>query len=324
MNKLQEIIQNLKSDHVCIQTHQFPDPDAISCAYALQELLKEFHITSEIYYGGMIDKVSSQLLVQYLGVKMKHTDEADATQVFENVIYIDSQSGNANSSILTGKNLFCIDHHQSFNDNGYIVQDIRPNYGACATIMTGYYVENHVPITEKVATGLVYGIQIDTNLFTRGIVSEDIEAFQVLFPLCDQDFLHSIYYTRYDRKGIAAYAYSFTHMEFINEICFVDVGSDCPDSLAATISDFAIAIEGVAVSLVYTKKADGIKFSMRSISPQYDTGILIYGLLHGLGVGGGHSMMAGGFAPYKEGMDADQLMKQIKEKLVVLVDKTCR
>lgn len=40
MNYLEEIIANISGDRVYIQTHNFPDPDAIACAYGLFELLK--------------------------------------------------------------------------------------------------------------------------------------------------------------------------------------------------------------------------------------------------------------------------------------------
>ena len=40
MNCLEEIIANISTKRVFIQTHNFPDPDAMACAYGLFELLK--------------------------------------------------------------------------------------------------------------------------------------------------------------------------------------------------------------------------------------------------------------------------------------------
>ena len=48
MTRLDEIIQQINRKHVYIQTHNFPDPDAIASAYGLQELLKSRGIASTI------------------------------------------------------------------------------------------------------------------------------------------------------------------------------------------------------------------------------------------------------------------------------------
>ena len=43
--------------------------------------------------------------------------------------------------------------------------------------------------------------------------------------------------------------------------------------------------------------ADGVKFSVRSERPDVDAGKLVSEALFGLGRGGGHATMAGGFVP---------------------------
>ena len=40
MTKLDELVTQINRKHVYIQTHNFPDPDAIASAFGLQELLK--------------------------------------------------------------------------------------------------------------------------------------------------------------------------------------------------------------------------------------------------------------------------------------------
>lgn len=50
MNCLEEVIASISTERVFIQTHNFPDPDAIACAYGLSELLKAKGIDAEICY----------------------------------------------------------------------------------------------------------------------------------------------------------------------------------------------------------------------------------------------------------------------------------
>ena len=50
MTKLQELLKQINRKHVYIQTHNFPDPDAIASALGIQELLKRNGISSTICY----------------------------------------------------------------------------------------------------------------------------------------------------------------------------------------------------------------------------------------------------------------------------------
>lgn len=45
-----DLVELLKGHKTYLQTHNFPDPDAIACAYGLSELLKAKGIDAEICY----------------------------------------------------------------------------------------------------------------------------------------------------------------------------------------------------------------------------------------------------------------------------------
>jgi nanoRNase/pAp phosphatase (c-di-AMP/oligoRNAs hydrolase) len=65
--------------------------------------------------------------------------------------------------------------------------------------------------------------------------------------------------------------------------------------LVAIISDFILSLDVVDVAIVYSINADGLKFSVRSERKDVDAGKLIFNALSGIGTGGGHAAMAGGF-----------------------------
>ena len=44
MSNLKDIISNITSSRVFIQTHDFPDPDAIASAFGLKSLLETYNI----------------------------------------------------------------------------------------------------------------------------------------------------------------------------------------------------------------------------------------------------------------------------------------
>ena len=53
MSKITDLIELCQGHSVYIQTHNFPDPDAIATAFGLQKLLEEYGITSSLMTEGL-------------------------------------------------------------------------------------------------------------------------------------------------------------------------------------------------------------------------------------------------------------------------------
>ena len=58
--------------------------------------------------------------------------------------------------------------------------------------MTKYLLEQRVPLAEKVATALLYGIETEVTGFPREASPADDEALIQLYPLADKDLLAQI------------------------------------------------------------------------------------------------------------------------------------
>ena len=69
MNPL-TLISILKNHTVFIQAHNFPDPDAISSAFGLQQFLAYYGIESSLCYDGRIDRLSSKKMLDTFGITM--------------------------------------------------------------------------------------------------------------------------------------------------------------------------------------------------------------------------------------------------------------
>lgn len=53
-------LQALQAEtHIYIQTHDFPDHDAVAAAYGLQQLLLNYKIRTRIIYAGSLERVSA-------------------------------------------------------------------------------------------------------------------------------------------------------------------------------------------------------------------------------------------------------------------------
>ena len=80
-------------------------------------------------------------------------------------------------------------------------------------------------------------------------------------------------------------------------MCFAYIPFDCPDALIGMVSDFILALSEINFSVIYALRKDGVKISVRSNLSALDAGKITDSALAGLGNGGGHASMAGGFVP---------------------------
>lgn len=319
MTKLDELLKEINREHVYIQTHNFPDPDAIASAYGLQCLLKHRGICSTICYKGKIDRYSTEKLREMMQIEFLNIEDLEAVLTEEDeVILVDAQKGNSNIINMTGDEIICIDHHPRNDMFQYRFEDIRPEIGACATMIAQYFFENHVPMDEKIATALTYGIRIDTNNLSRGVSKLDFEMIYRMYDLCDYEIIHILENSNLCFEDLVAYSKAISSIEVYDNVSFADTGDDCP--VIANISDFMLALKEVSFSVVYSRKEGGIKLSVRSEKVSLDAGKIVGKALEGIGNGGGHAAMAGGFVPFSGSeQEAVVLLDAIKERFVSVI-----
>ena len=294
MGKWNELIALCQGRFVYIQTHNFPDPDAIASAYGLQKLLEAHGIDSALCYDGRIDKLSASKMLDTFRIQMLPYEElAERMQESDWIVYVDSQKHAGNVTDFIGNEVACIDHHPTFVPMDYLYEDIRIT-GACATLIAEYYAQSGLKPDSDTATALLYGLKMDTLQFTRGVTELDIAMFAFLFPLCDQEKLADLERNNMEFSDLKAYGAAIESIELYDKIGFSYIPFSCPDALIAILSDFILALIEVDVAVVFSIRKDGVKLSVRSEDPDVHAGDLLHDALEGIGSGGGHAAMGGG------------------------------
>lgn len=317
MFKLEELLANIYGKHVFIQTHNFPDPDAISSAYGMKKLLETKGIKSTICYKGKIDRYAMLRFIEYLDTVVINMDDLSYMKGSDEIILVDGQKGNTNLVDLIGNEVICIDHHPTFEQVDYRYADIRPEIGACASIVASYFFETNTPIDEKTATALIYGIKVDTANLSRGVSKMDLDMFYRLYWMGNHEVLNKLERSEIQFDDLKAYANAIRSIKIFDNISIAHTGENCPEPLIASISDFMLALSEIDCSIVYSIRKDGIKLSIRSCDASIDSGNLANIALRGIGSGGGHATMAGGFVPYPEEMKSLELfVQQIEERFM--------
>lgn len=297
MNRLKELVALCQGHPVYIQTHNFPDPDAIASAFGLQRLLELYGIRSVLCYDGRIDKLSASKMLEIFNIEMVSYDSLESKmRETDRIICVDSQKHAGNVTDFKGDEVACIDHHPTFVQIEYQYQDIRIT-GACATLIAEYYELSGQEPDRDVATALLYGLKMDTLQFARGVTELDIKMFGFLFPRCDQEKLAYLERNNMEFADLKAYGAAISDIELYDKVGFSCIPFSCPDALIAIISDFILALIEVEVAIVFSFREDGVKLSVRSEDPNIHAGNLLHAALESIGDGGGHASMGGGLIP---------------------------
>lgn len=303
MKDLKKLIEIASDGRIFIQTHNYPDPDAIASAFGLQKLLEHYGIKSTICYDGTAEKLSALTMLSNFGIEMVPISDITDMCETDKIITVDAQKYNSNLTDLIGEEIACIDHHPTIFDCDYSYRDVRI-VGACASLITEYFIDNHIPLERSVASALLYGIKMDTADFSRGVTHLDVQMYGKLFPHADNDLLDRMKINTLEFADLKAYGSAIESISVFENVGYAFIPFECPDALIAMISDFILALDVIEFSVVYAKKIDGYKFSVRSELPEYHAGKIIQYALQDIGSGGGHARMAGGFAKLPSGDDA--------------------
>jgi len=321
--KLDILVDILKDapDEVFIQPHNVPDPDAIASSLGIFYLLSQRGIKKlGIVYDQEIEKANSLRMLELFNVPVVRAADASTLGEEDWAVLVDAQKGNANITDLPTDEVAVIDHHEYRGNMGYRFEDVRPNVGACSSIVAEWFFENNIEPPKIIATALLYGIFMDTDNLTRGASDFDINMFYKLYSLSDIDLIVELKGNEISVKDLELYAEAFKTVEIYDELAFLRL-SNVNDSLLGAAGDIVVSVAGVRIVVAYSVRDKGIKFSVRSTSDKVLANDLIRCIVEDFGVGGGHNNMAGGFIPAENLNAARVLDTFVKHRAISFYEK---
>lgn len=311
-----KLIELLKGHKVYIQTHNFPDPDAMASGLGLQVFLEYYGIKSTMCYDGKIEKLNTKRMLEVFDFQIYNIKDIPDMKEGDYIVTVDAQKFNANITDFPGDEVACIDHHPTFVACDYKYKDVRIT-GSCATLIAQYFKESGTPMDSNTATALLYGMRIDTNNLSRGVTELDIEMYAYLYHYLDEEKLSMVNSSNMELADLKAYGAAISNIKIYNNIGFAEIPFDCPDALIAMVSDFILDLNVVEFAVVFADREDGLKLSIRSELLTLDAGQIVAKAVEGIGSGGGHALMAGGFIPRENIDKMDHLRRyEIEQRFI--------
>jgi nanoRNase/pAp phosphatase (c-di-AMP/oligoRNAs hydrolase) len=302
---------------VLIVTHDNPDPDALASAYALSYLIEMARgVKPVIACGGVIGRRENRTLMDKIEIPIERIDQLDPAD-FDLVCMVDAQPGTGNSSMASEQKLdVIIDHHPIRNDSpaAHIIYDVRPEYGACATILFEYLQAQEIRLSTRLATAMFYAIRSETQDLGREWVAPDRYAYLELLSLSNNRILFDIAQAKVPRSYFASFDKALQSARTYNDILVFNLYDIDHSDIVAEMADFLLRTEGVGLVLGLGCIGNEEVLSLRTDREDIFAGRVIRRLLEGLGTAGGHGMIAGG--QIKGVSDSHEAQTVLEQKLI--------
>jgi len=317
------------SPRVTFVSHVQLDPDGLGSMMGLAHLVEScLGLPTRLTRDGHISRAENRAMVDLLDLELVPIEEI-GWKPGEAVVMVDSQPNTGRHSFDHDVPIYAvIDHHQTPGDLEDVeFVDIRRGIGATCSMVTGYLMEQDLPVPPRVSTGLLYGIETELNGYPREAHALDDSATQFLYPLADKELLAKIrhaplpqaYYECILQALQSSFIYDRLIISWVNELP--------QPEMAAQVVDFMIRLEEVEWAVCAGVFEDQLILSVRTCVPRGRAGEILRQVVGRMGCAGGHDRRAGGYIelPSTSTTAIEQVQGDLRRRLLkVLHIDECR
>ena len=292
----------VKEDDVLVVINA--DPDALACALSIKRLLRYRVKSVVIAYPNEIRRLNNVAMVDLLKIPAERLHTIKPKE-FSKKVLVDSQPLHlpAFESLRFDA---VLDHHPVTSGWQASYVDIRPDYGAAASMLIEYMRAASIKPSVALATALFYAIKVDTNNFEMKASLADAISFRYLFGIANHNLVRKIELSELRPSELNYFRTALTVMKINNRRLYAHVGRVRNPDILVIIADFFNQVNQVSwvfVSGIHCEKlvvifrCDGYKKNAGSLAGK------IYGQI---GSAGGHRQAARAEVPLKNLARADQ------------------
>lgn len=291
------LVRRLDKGRWLVLTHDNPDPDALASAQLLCRILRQASgqkVTAA--YGGIIGRAENREMVRALRLSFSHIRYLNLKN-YQHFALVDTQPRSGNNQLPPRVVPdVVIDHHPvRANTQSGPFYDVRPKYGATATILAEYMLAAGIQPTHALATALIYAIRSETLDFAREHAGPDKAIHDLFFPQANHRLLARIQSPRLPFAYFSNLHDALENLETVDSLILSHLGPIEQPDIVPEIADLLLRMEGKTWSLATGYYQDRLYLSIRTTNPRAHAGSLINRIIGRRGKGGGHGMLAGGW-----------------------------
>jgi nanoRNase/pAp phosphatase (c-di-AMP/oligoRNAs hydrolase) len=305
---------------VTFVSHIQPDPDSLGSMMGMAHLVESCLGTpTRLTRDGPILRAENRAMVELLDLDLVSIDDIDWLPG-EAVVMVDSQPNTGRHTFDPAVPIYAvIDHHQTPGDLEDVpFVDVRCNMGAACSMVTGYLLEQELPLPARLATALLYGIETEINGYPRDASPLDDSAIHFLYPLADKDLLARIRHAPLPQAYFECVLQAL-QSSFIYDRLIISWMNDLPaPEMAAQVVDFMIRLEGIEWAVCAGVHEEQLILSARTSIARGRAGEILRQVVGKMGRAGGHDRRAGGCIqlPSTSATAIEQVQGELRRRLL--------
>ncbi len=258
-----EFLKVHQGERHIIVLQDYPDPDAISSAFAHQLISATFDIKCDIVYSGKISHQQNVALVKLLGIELDHFDKSLDLKQYTGAVFVDNQGTTAEEILRCLEEVglpvwVVVDHHELQHRVEAAFTDIRKGVGATATIYAEYMEQGLLEMDKSrkehvmAATALMLGIITDTNGLARAC-AEDFHGAAYLSRFRDPDLLEAVMNQAKSKQTMEVIHRALENRMSAESVSIAGIGylrSEDRDAIPQA-ADFLVTEENIHTAIVY-------------------------------------------------------------------------
>ncbi len=304
-----------KLDQVVVLMHPNPDPDAMAAAVGVARLAELADTEPILQFPGQIRHQENRAFRTVLDLDLEPIESAMELGA-QQVVLVDHNEARGFEGADRITPYAVVDHHPG-DGTGSAFTDVRPDYGASASIVAEYFRQVGARparddpevgmLDTTVATALLYGILADTAHLTRGCTRAEFDAAAFLYPAVDEDALDRIANPQVDQEILDVISRAIADREVNPPYAVSDVGDLSNLDAIPQAADELLTLEGVTAVVVIGEKDGMLHLSGRSRDDRVHMGNVLQTVVEELPAAeaGGHARMGGGQIPLEEMVEGE-------------------
>jgi len=287
--RLRSFLQIFKrSDQVLVVI--VADPDAMASGQAIKRLLSRRVEGVTIAHINDIKRLNNLAMKDLLKIPLQRLRGTKQDQ-YTRFVLVDSQPPH-NPVLASIQYDAVIDHHPVTCGWEASFVDIRPDYGATASMLTEYLKAAKIKPTVALATALFYAIKVDTQNFTKKTTDSDVLCFQYLFKRINQQLLDKIETSDIRRSELKYFRIALENMKVSKKRIYAHLGRVGNPDILVVVADFFTHVHDIGWVIISGLYGEKLVVIFRCDGYKKDAGKLASRVFGKIGPAGGHRQSA--------------------------------
>lgn len=315
-----------KKGRVLLIPHDYPDPDALAAAAALQLLLRRnWGLRGQIAFNGAVSRPENREMLSRFRYTWRFLNQVRSTKRVP-AIFVDTAPWAGNVHVPDCVRPVAIfDHHEGRRTRAApagMFASVFPGVGATTTILFNYLRISEIAIPTWLATVMVYAIATETLDLSVATPAADLQAYMALLGQCNFRMLGEIRHAPLPREYYGLLHEAMANARTYGRVAWSRLARVERPEIVPEMADLLLRMERITWSFCSSVMDTRLIISLRSSRRNARCDHVLRRVIGRGGAAGGHGRMAAGYVELgcSKPAERDARRAELEQRLLARIE----